>query len=169
MTGRARRTSGLVIASSLILAACSSSGKAAHVTSHPTYSQARAQVHAYLTQALDSLPAGATLSAAVPDNPVPCSDSDGAPASTPVSINATAWVAGLPNPNLTAYLQLFVDYWVRHGWKVSADQRPGDQFVALGSPDGYHVVMELTVDGKRASISGSTPCVAPIPTTESSG
>lgn len=94
----------VAVATILVLAGCSSHGKSkdmvykagTQVTSHLTYQEAQAQLHENLKQSLRALPAGAKLSLMAPDIPLPCSDSDGAPPSTPVSIESSNWLEGLP-------------------------------------------------------------------------
>lgn len=142
------------IAATLILGACSSRG------TQLTYSQAQLNVHGYANQSLQALPAGATLAQLGPDNPLPCSDSDGAPPSTPVSIQSAFWINGLGTADNERYVSDLVNYWKGQGWRVTTDHRPDDQFVVLESA-GYEVVFQLTVDHARLSIATTSPCVAP--------
>ena len=130
-------------------------------SSHMSYDQASAQVDAYVKQSLAALPAGSSLTSRGSPVPLPCSDSDGAPASTPVSVQSDYWVDGIATSGNEKYLDDFVTYWRSKGWQVSLDRRPNIQYVVLASSDGFEVVMQLTPDGSRLSVSGASPCVAP--------
>ena len=133
----------------------------ASTSSSGGYTRAAGQAHRNAERSLQALPAGATLRALGAGNPVPCSDDDGAPPSTPVSIQTSYWVEGVDAADNKKYVTALVDYWRGKGWSVHADQRPGDQFVSLSS-DSYGVTFQLTGDGARLSIATSTPCVAPL-------
>lgn len=61
--------------------------------SHLSYTRAQSRVHA--RQSLGSLPGVTTLASIGPDIPLPCSDSDGAPPSTPVSNQSDYRVHGV--------------------------------------------------------------------------
>jgi hypothetical protein len=139
----------------------SHSPKGTHVQTSISYTQAQDQAHRNAQQSLQALPAGATLRGLGAGNPVPCSDDDGAPPSTPVSIQTSYWVEGVDAADNKKYVTALVAYWRGKSWSVNADQRPGDQFVSLSSDD-YGVTFQLTGDGARLSIATSTPCVAPM-------
>lgn len=126
-----------------------------------TFSQAKAQVAAHVRESLAALPGGAGLHPLVVDNAVPCSDSDGAPPSTPVSISSDYGVTGLNASGNSGYLGSFVAHWQNKGWRVRRDDRPGSNDVVLQNEAGFQVEISTTPDGARLSIGSSSPCVAP--------
>lgn len=137
-----------------------STAKGTSMTSGLTYPQAAAKIHHYARESLSALPSGAALHALGPDNAVPCSDSDGAPPSTPVTVQADYWVDGLDRSGNLGHLDKVVAYWQSKGWHVTSDKRPGDAYVVLASA-GFQVVVQLTGDGSRLGLSTTSPCVPP--------
>lgn len=131
------------------------------VMSHLTYDQAQTQLHENLKQSLRAFPGGARLTPRGPDNPLPCSDSDGAPPSTPVSIQSWNWLEPVATSGNDQYVTAFVHYWTGQGWTVSVDQRPKDQYVVLTSKSGFEMFMQLSVDGAKVTVGGASPCVPP--------
>lgn len=138
----------------------STSDGSTDVTSSLSYEQAAAQADAHARESLSVLPQGARLDQLGGPNPVPCSDDDGAPPSTPVSINSDYFVTGLDSSRNATYLEELVTHWKRMGWNVKADNRPADQFVSLEHA-GFGVVVQLTPDGSSLGLSTTTPCVTP--------
>lgn len=134
-----------------------------------TYDQAQAQVTARVKESLGVFPSGGTLKRLGPGIELPCSDSDGAPDTTPVSIQPGFWIEGIGTAGNRKYLSDFVSYWTAKGWQLSLDGRPKIQSVGMTSKDGFEVVMQLTFDGARASVTGGSPCVRPKPAPRSSG
>jgi hypothetical protein len=137
-----------------------STGNGPKVTSSMPYDQALAQVHDYALKSLQAFPTGASLTFRE-DNSVPCSNDDNAPSSTPVNIGSYYWLAGISPSDNAKYVDDFVNFWKQQGWKVVRDDRPGDQFVSVGEPSGFSVIIQVTPDGSKVSITGSSPCVAP--------
>ena len=125
-----------------------------------THAEATRRIHALAQQSLQGLPSGSRLTSMGPDSPVPCSDSDGAPPSTPVTIAAVYWVSGPADARPADLLGRIVDCWRGQGWQVKNDLRPRDQFATVAS-GGYAVNVQLTADGSRLSLSAESPCVPP--------
>lgn len=160
----------------LAAAACSSqsspspsSSKGTHVTAHLTHAQAAAQAHKYMDETLSAFPQGTGLTPVTADVDAPCSDDDGAPASTPVVINAASRLTGVDAGQLAGVLTAFVSHWKGRGWRVQTDERPKSQYVVMRNGDGYELSVDLNEAAGTASLGASTPCVPPKDATSSGG
>ncbi len=130
------------------------------MTSSLTYDVASGEADKFAQASLKLLPAGAKLDPLGDPIAVPCSDDDGAPDSTPVSVQADYFVVGIPAAQNRSNLDALVKHWRGAGWSVRSDKRPQDQFVSL-QKSGYGLVFQLTADGGRLGLSTTTPCVPP--------
>ena len=165
------RGAGLAVAvvlATMVLADCSgtshgttkSGGRTTSVTSHLSYEQASAQVREYAQKSIGAFPAGASLTFRE-ENSAACSNSDDPAPSTPVNVASYYWVDGLGTSGNEKYLDAFVSYWKAQGWKLKRDDRPGTHLVLMENAAGFDVILQLTADGSRASVTGSSPCVPP--------
>ena len=161
MSSRFGRTlAAVAVMATLCLAACSGNtgGDGVDVQHHLDYDTAHSNAVSNAHRSASVLPTGARLRLAL-DSDVPCSDSDGAPPSTPVSIQASWDVLGVPSSGVSHAIADVVRFWLKQGWQVTTDERPGDQFVTLAS-NGYEVVLQAAPEG-RFALSTTSPCVAP--------
>jgi hypothetical protein len=167
LTGSAKLLCTLLAVGLIGLTACSSSApsspstKGTHVTSHLTHAQASAQIHAYMRQTLAALPHGADLQPLTSDVDVICSDDDGAPPSTPVTIRPAARLTGIPATDFGTTIDSFVAYWRAHDWRVTLDQRPKDQYVVMKNNTGFELFLQVSDNRQMLSLGASTPCVPP--------
>ena len=125
---------------------------------HLDYDTAHSNAVSHARRSASVLPSGARLSLAL-DSDVPCSDSDGAPPTTPVSVQASWDVLGVPSSGVRQAIAGVVRFWRQQAWQVKTDQRPGDQFVTLAS-NGYEIALQAAPEG-RFALSTTSPCVAP--------
>jgi hypothetical protein len=132
-----------------------------------TYQQASALVDEYAKQTAPVFPKGASLSLLQKDA-VACSNSDDPPPGTPVNIAAVYWVNGLVVSDNKSYLDTVVAYWQTKGWRQVRDDRPQRQVVAVAAANGFEIIVQLTADGSRLSLTTSSPCVPPEPAQPSS-
>ena len=127
-----------------------------------TYEQASTQIHAYMRESVRAFPPGADLRLLTPDVSTPCSENDGAPPSTPVSILPGAVVSGVSADQYDGLLDSFVTFWKQRGWQVGLDQRPTSRYVVMKRPNtDYELGLQVSADGHRISLHGNTPCVPP--------
>lgn len=106
------------------------------------------------------LPSGVRLEPLSAPFPVVCSDDDGAPDSTPVSVRADYFVTGLPASDNRAHINTLVSHLTETGWTIFADQRPKEDFVSV-KKSGFGLAFQLSADGNKLGLTASTPCVPP--------
>lgn len=156
----------LIVLSTIV--SCSSAMKDNKVTNGLSYEQAQHQTHDYARQSLKAFAGNVALTSMGSDIALPCSNSDDVPPSTPVSVQADYWVKGIDRSQLERAVDSFVSYWKAQGWALTLDRRPQVQYVGLTSKSGFDIVMQLTADGGRASVTATSPCVPPKQTGASS-
>ena len=146
------------------LGGCGSSpGAQADMTTRPglSFHQAKGRVAQLVQQSLTHVAPAATLRPIVVNNTIPCSDNDGAPPSTPVSISSDYWIEGLGEADVGHVVTAFVDHWTSRGWSVRRDDRPGSYDVVLQEDDGFQVEISSPPNSVRISLGSSSPCVEP--------
>ena len=160
---RARTASAVLLLVGALAAACSSGGGGRHAAPGPaSYAQASSRIHAYMRESMQAFPPEAGLRLLTPDVDVPCSDNDGAPPSTPVSILPGGVVTGVGAGRYDGMLDSFVAFWRKRGGQVGLDQRPTYRYVVMRRPDiDYELGLQVSADGHRLSLQGNTPCVPP--------
>jgi hypothetical protein len=123
-----------------------------------TYEQAVAELHTRVEQSLGAFPARSSLTFRS-ENAIGCSDAGDAPASGPVNISSFYWVDGLGTSGNERYVDDFIAFWRTQGWRLVRDERPRAQVAVMEDSAGFAVIVQLTFDGSRVSLTGSSPCV----------
>ena len=129
-----------------------------------THTRASSRFDAFMRASLAAFPAGTTLRQLTRDVDLVCSDDDGAPPTTPVSIRSGSRLVGVEPDQLAISTAGSSRFWKGRGWTVALDQRPDSGYVVMQHPGAdYELFMQVSGDRRMISLGGSTPCVPPPP------
>lgn len=124
-----------------------------------TREQARERAQEHIDRAVAALPVRPTLTCQR-DDALECGDpKDGGPRGR-YEVGKTFWLDDLPVGRNAEFLDVLVEHWASHGFRVLADRRDADdRFVSVQHPgDAFRMSVTQSLEGDL-SLGASSPCI----------